>query len=538
MRSRYFPRTRPWPGPSKSVDPAAGVSGKPGSVALIVVFVFFIFAALGLGTIDLTRTYLKLSAHKKYSLVLSYTAENGVKRALARILASQAKTAAPLPLTAERMEMLKIDARSGGDETAEEAMGLSFPDQIEETSGDQTWTGTSRCTMDRFTEESTYFLAGYRIAVEAEGRLKSISPVGKAALELDLKAAAGRIPLSFFPFLMTGTGGNGAVADLIAAKKLQLAPSRSKDLAPRTLITARPIIPQDPASLLAAAAKVGFLRPGELNRAELRRALGLEMIDEAVPDGVYLIRGDARPGGIFVQGDLDRLLLAIADGWQYAEFQMGGSAWRLKFSPSAGRMEFCGPEGLTSMDRVPLGMILVNGAIASLSAAEWDAGDELTPSPDPEIPCVLDGVSLTIVSAASVTIGSDLLHEGVKWVKDVPYLKDRSSQLIVYAGGRDLVDGSGRDGRIIIGSGAPAETKIQASLTAADGFAVDGESRSVVVSGGLQTSALFLGENRLKIAPDERLTADALAPAPGPAAAEPVLFILSMRPLTWTERHP
>ena len=217
---------------------------------------------------------------------------------------------------------------------------------------------------------------------------------------------------------------------------------------------------------------------------------------------------------------------------------MGGSAWRLKFSPSAGRMEFCGPEGLTSMDRVPLGMILVNGAIASLSAAEWDAGDELIPSPDQEIPCVLDGVSLTIVSAASVTIGSDLLHEGVKWVKDVPYLKDRSSQLIVYAGGRDLVDGSGRDGRIIIGSDAPAEIKIQASLTAADGFAVEGESKSVVVSGGLQTSALSLGENRLKIAPDERLTADALAPAPGPSAAEPVLFILSMRPLTWTERHP
>jgi hypothetical protein len=183
-------------------------------------------------------------------------------------------------------------------------------------------------------------------------------------------------------------------------------------------------------------------------------------------------------------------------------------------------------------------MILVNGEIASLSAAEVGAGDVLTPAGEEEIPCILDGVSLTIVSAAAVTIGSHLLHEGVKWMKDVPYLKDRTSQLVVYAGGRDLIDGSGRDGRIIIGPGAPEEAKIQASLTAADGFVVEGGSKSVVLSGGLQTSALSLGENRLKIAPDERLTADALPPAPGPAAAEPVLFILSIRPLAWTERQP
>jgi hypothetical protein len=538
MRSRFFPRTRPWPGPAKSPERVPGAEGKPGSVALIVVFVFFIFAALGLGTIELTRTYLKLSGYKKNSIVLSYTAENGVKQGVARICASLGGTAFPFSLAEDRLEAMKADARAGGNATAEEAMGLSFPDQIEETSGDQTWAATSRCTMDRFTDAASYFLAEYRIAVEAEGRLKNLSPVRDAALELDLKTAAGRIPLSFFPFLLAGTTGNGAVADLIAGKKLQLAPSRSRDLAPRTLVTTRPIIPRDPASMLAAAAKVGFLRPGELNRAELRRALGLEMIDEAIPDGVYLIRGEPRPGGIFVQGDLDRLLLAIDEGWQYAEFQMGGSIWHLKFSPSSGRMEFGGPEGLTSADRVPLGMILVNGAIASLSAAAVDAEDELTPAPDDAIPCVLDGVSLTIVSAAAVTIGSDLLHEGVKWMKDVPYLKDRSSQLVVYAGGRDLIDGSVRDGRIIIGAGSPAETRIQASLTAADGFAVDGESKSVVISGGLQTSALSLSANRLKIAPDERLTADALAPAPGPAAAEPVLFILSMRPLAWTERQP
>jgi len=263
------------------------------------------------------------------------------------------------------------------------------------------------------------------------------------------------------------------------------------------------------------------------------------MIDEPIPDGVYLIQNEGGPGGIFVQGDLDRLFLAIGEGWQYVEFQAGESTWRLKFSPSLRRMEFSGPDGLLEADRVPSGMILVNGAIASLSAAQVDTGGLLTPAlPAQEIPCVLDGVSLTIVSAASVTIGSHLLHEGLNWMKDVPYLKGKQSQLVVYAGGRDLVDGSVLDGRIIIGPGAPRETKIQASLTAGDGFVVEGDSKTVVVSGGLQTSALSLGGNRLKIAPDERLTAGALPPAPGPAAAEPVLLILSVRPVNWTERRP
>jgi hypothetical protein len=538
MRLRFFPRTRPWPARPEGLEREFAAGGKPGSIALIVVFVFFLFAALGLGTIDLTRTFLKLSAYKKNALLLSYSAENGVKRELARLYGFLVRATNPLPLTPDRLDSLKADASAGGNETAEEAMALTFPDRLEETSGDQIWTGTARCSMDRFTDAATYFLTDFRIAVEAEGRLKSFAPTRSAALDLGLKTAAGRLPLSFFPFLLAGTTGNGTVTDLVAGKKLQLLPSRFKDYAPRALVTARPLIPQDPSSLLAAAAKVRFLRPGELDRAELRRALGLEMIDEPIPDGVYLIRSDLRPGGIFVQGDLSQLLLAIGDGWQYVEFQGGESVWRLKFSPAAGRMEFSGPDGQTTIDQVPLGMILVNGMIASLSAAEADAEGTLTPVRDQEIACILDGVSLTIVSAAEVTIGSHLLHEGVKWVKDVPYLQNKQSQLVVYAGGRDLVDGSVRDGRIIVGSGAPAETKIQASLTAANGFSVEGDSKIVVLSGGLQTSALALGENRLKIAPDERVTADALAPAPGPAAAEPVLLILSVRPLSWKERRP
>jgi hypothetical protein len=538
MSLRFFRRTPLWPVPTDGPEPSRPAKRRRGSAALIVVFAFFLFSALGLGTLDMTRTYLKVSAYRKNVLLLSYAAENGVKRSLNRVCAGLGRTPRPLPLAADRLTALADDARAGGTAAAETAMSLNLPDRLEETSGDQSWTGTARCTMDRFTDAASYFMAEYRITLEAEGRLKNLAPSRGAALEMILKTAAGRIPLSYFSFLLTGPESGPGAADLLASDKLRVLPSRSKDLAPRALVTPRPVLPQNPAELLAAAAKVRFLRPGELDRAELRRALGLEMIDAPIPDGVYLISGDVRPGGVFIQGDLDSLYLAAAAGWQYLEFRSGPARWLLKFSPAAGKMEFRSPEGVTAADRVPLGMILVNGAIAVLSAARVDAGEELSPVSDTEVPAVLDGAALTIVSAGEITIGSHLLHEGVKWMEDVPYLKDRSSQLVVYAGGRDLIDGTARDGRIIIGAAAPPDVRIQASLTAANGFAIDGGSRSVVLTGGLQTSVLSLGEGRLTIAPDERLAAEGLAPATGPAATEPVLFVLSLRPVAWTERAP
>ena len=538
MPSPSFLKTRLWPARPKRPERCLVRPERRGSTALIVVFVFFAFAALGLGMVSLTQTYLKLSAYKKNALVLGYTAENGVKQGLARVSASLARARGPVLLSPERMDSLKLDALAGGGGAAEEAMGLTFPDRLEETSGDQIWAGATRCSLERFTDSGSYFIAEYRLVIESEGRLKNFAPAKAAALDLAMKTAAGRIPLAFFPFLMSGTAGNGRMADLMASKKLEFLPSRLKDLAPRALVTARSLIPQDPASMLAEAAKIKFLRPGELNRAELRRALGLDMIDEPVPDGVYLMRSDSVPAGIFVQGDLDRLLLAIDDGWQHLDFQAGDSSWRLKFSPAAGRLEFRGPEVALSADRVPLGMILVNGAIGALSAAEIGPDGNLTPVADREIPCLLGGVSLTIVSADEVTIGSHLLHEGVRWMDDVPYLKEQQSQLVIYASGRDLIDGTERVGRILIGADAPPDLKIQASLTAAERFVVEGETKTVIVSGGLQTADLVLGDGRLRIAPDERITGNRLAPAPGPTAAEPVLLILSVRPLTWTERQP
>ncbi len=535
MRSPFFPRTWPWPVKRerhKRQTAAPERSAGRGSVSLISAFLFFLFTAVGLGLHYLAQAYLKISAYKKSAFRLEITAENGVKQALGRLLAGLALNPGPRSLTEEELGVLTPDSSSGGNRAAEEAMAIQFPFRSDNEAEDQSWSGNVRCSLDRFSDEHTYFLAEYRIAIDSQGRIEGLRPVRAAGLDLSLDVLAGRIPLACFPFLLAGASGNGYVADLLDRQKLVLAACRRKDLTPRNLVTSRPLIPRDASPLLARALNIKLLEPGRIGRAVLRRSLGLEMIDAPIPEGVYLIRNDAGPGGVFVQGDLDRVLLAAEAGRQYIQFESPDSVWKIKFGPLSGT-EFFTPTGIQTDVHPPLGMVLVNGSVASLSAALLGADGNLVPVRDGETPCLQDGLALTIVSAEEVAIGSSLLHEGVRWSEGVPYLSAKQSQLVVYASGSDLIDGTEKAGRILIDPAAPPEVKIQAILTAADQFEIAGGPKTVVVTGGVQASALALGDGILKIAPDERLVGNLLLPPLGPAAAEPVLHVLGLRPLAW-----
>ena len=112
--------------------------------------------------------------------------------------------------------------------------------------------------------------------------------------------------------------------------------------------------------------KIGVFRPGDLSPARLREVLGLEPSTEPVPDGVYLIRNDLGLGGVFVQGDLDEMILAIGGDSQIVVFRAAGAEWRLEWSPARSRTEFLTPEGASAYDLVPLPIVFVNGKVASL----------------------------------------------------------------------------------------------------------------------------------------------------------------------------
>jgi hypothetical protein len=538
MRRRFSPKILRSPAKPRNKRALARRDGRSGSISLAVVFMFFLFSGLGLGLVMLSDEFGRMAVSRRDVLRLECAAENGVKDALAKMVAQAAPAGATMTeavaaVSDEHAASLRANAAAGGILAAEEAMRIAFPFLSEGASSPLSWSATSACGLNRWRDEGAYCRAEYLVAVNARGRLTGWRPEATAGLDLSLDILTGRPPLAYLPFLLAGTDANETAAGLLEEGRINLAAGRRRSLAPRGLVTPRHLIPGDASPLLAEALKVGMLEPGSIRLAALRQALGLPLVNEPVPDGVYLIRNDSGPGGVFVQGDLDRLLLAIEGNRQVIGFESQAGAWTLAFTPGLGPTEFQAPEGLLQDEHPPLGIVLVNGAVGSLSAATVDSSGAVVAVEEAGIPCLRDGQSLTIVSTDELTINSDLLHEGVSWAESIPYLKDRQSQLVVYAGNRDILDGTETKGAIKIGADAPADIRIQASLTAAGAMAVEGAAKKVIVSGGLQTASLRLGDNRLTIAPDERLADGRITPGFGPLAAEPVLLVLGLRPQAW-----
>ncbi|MBA7667549.1 hypothetical protein ES703_75643 [subsurface metagenome] len=153
-----------------------------------------------------------------------------------------------------------------------------------------------------------------------------------------------------------------------------------------------------------------------------------------------------------------------------------------------------------------------------------------------EIPSILKGANLTIISSDKITLSSHLIHQGVKWIDKVPYVKDSNSQLIIFATGKDFLENTEREGKIIIDKDSPQEIKIQASLTAADkGFSVEGKGKTVHILGSLHASDYLSNENKLTFTFDERLLEESDLVQNAPKTAKPVLCLSFFKPMEWKE---
>ncbi|HEX2695496.1 MAG TPA: hypothetical protein VHP61_07055, partial [Acidobacteriota bacterium] len=282
--------------------------------------------------------------------------------------------------------------------------------------------------------------------------------------------------------------------------------------------------------------KIDLFRPEDLNNAVLRRALGLEPSNEPVPDGVYLIRDDLGLGGVFVQGDVTEMVAAIDGNFQAILFVTGAGDWVLRFSPSLGRTVFETPTGTFAFDLIPAGIVCVNGAVASLGGGVVEPSGRVVMVTGEAVPSILAGVSLTIVSSDRVTISSHLISQGVRWRDGIPYIKDANSQLILYATGKDLLDGSAADGSISVAEGAPHGLTVQASLVAAGaGFVIDGTGKEVELLGSLQTTDYASGKNSLAISANPALSDAHTIPAGAPLTTGPMRYIAAFKVLEWRE---
>jgi len=531
MKFPYFRKMQRWPSLVKRKTRKSA-----GATTLVSVFLFMIFSTLGLSMLYFTGIYLRISAYKKNSTLQDYASENGIKQGLNQLLGSLTQNSSLIFLSPEELSELWADTQSQGIETVEKLIGQKLPLQAGQDWENLEWKSTTNFSFGQIEENEDYFKAVYRASILSEGKIRNFKHTREATLEASLGVFAGHIPLLFLPILIDKESESGEEEPFFEKNKITLTPSR-KNLIPEQIIHSEgDLLPKDAHAQLEKALKIKFFSPFDLSNRILRVALGLEESNEPIPEGVYLIKDDMGLGGIYVQGDLEEMVLAIEEGFQVVSFLKEEDCWMLKYCPQKSRTIFVTPEETQSFDLSPRGIIIVNGKIESLGGGIIDSTGRAVLVTEEEIPSILRGINLTIISSDRITLSSHLIHQGVKWMDDVPYAKDSSSQLNIFATGQDILGNAESEGKIVIDENSPDELKIQASLTASgEGFSIEGEKKSVHILGSLQVSDYSSHDNALHLTFDERLLELEELTQDAPLTEKPVLFLSFFKPLEWRE---
>ena len=530
MRSGSSPRTPACPGTDE-----VRRRGRKGSVTMSMALLFLAFSVLGLSMLRLSQIHLKASAGRKGSMLLDYASENGIKAGLESVGGLVDGAGRLAEIAPDRFVEYREDALRSGTMIAADFLGWGFPREDRETWEGSAWSFVVTCPEVRAEDRGEYVSVTYGIRIDAEGSLSGFRQKRDSSCSASLVAMAGRLPLPFIPLLVDKEIAPSDRDGFMTANRITLR-TRPGEIPPRLQAGGNPLIPGDALSQMAKALRIDVFRPEDLNEAVLRRALGLEPSSDPVPDGVYLIHDDLGLGGVFVMGDVAEMVVAIDGRFQVVHFAAGTGEWTLRFSPALCRTEFRGPEGLETFDLVPAGIICVNGAIERLGGGVVEATGEIRMVTDEAVPSILDGVGLTIVASERVAISSHLYSEGVRWRDGIPYLTDSNSQTVIFATGKDLLDGHVTGGEIAVAEGAPRDLTVQASLVASGaGFIVEGKDKAIELLGGLQASEIAMNGNALAISTDPSFGGGRTAPEGTPLTAVPLRYIAAFRVVEWRE---
>jgi hypothetical protein len=411
---------------------------RKGAMTLVSVFLFFIFSTLGLSMLYFSQIYLKLSSYKKNSTLLEYASENGIKLGFNHLLNLLSQTMTPSLLSPHETNELREDAINKGSEIVEKLLGLHLPLQDSQAWENLGWESITNFHFDKIKEKEDYFHATYRAEISSEGKIENFKEARESSLEARLGIFAGNLPLPYIPLLIDKKLGPDKKNDFMERSKIDILPSGKNLISLKMGFSEGDLIPKDANSQVQKALKIKFFHPQNLSNLRLRVILGLEEINEPVPDGVFLIKDDMGLGGIYVQGDLEEMVTAIEEGFQVVSFLTEQGCWILRYSPQKSKTIFSSPEGFFYYDLIPLGIIIVNGKINSLGGGMVDSSGQAILVKEEEIPSILNGVNLTIISSDKITLSSHLIHQGVKWIDKVPYVKDRNSQLNIFVTGNDI----------------------------------------------------------------------------------------------------
>ena len=510
---------------------------RQGAITLLSLFIFFVLCTLGMSMLLMSQIYLKVSAYKKNAVLLNYASENGIKQGYAFLLDRISGQSNPIVISDLEMEMLMEDTLQGGTHIIEKLVGPEI--LLYKTSSWQwmSWEYYTVWALDHMEIEEKSFQSNFTVSIESEGTLQNFKPNKSSALDLEMEVFSGYLPLAKLSFLLDQDLTPEQKSDFIALNPVEFMPSGENKLPPQISFSEDNILPQTAVPQIEKALKINLFQPQSLSIFQLRQALGLEPADEPIPEGAYLIQDDYGLGGVFVQGDCSALILAIEEDFQVLSFTIGERVWMLKFSLNPQNTHFITPEGNKLFDKIPEGIVIVNGAVHSLGGGIINSSGQAVFVYDEEIPCLLNGVNLTFISSDTVTISSHLIHQGLKWQEGIPYIKESKSMLNIFATGKDLFSNTKKAGQIVIDSRAPQNLVVNASLTASgDGFSIEGKDKTLQLLGGLQTADYTSNGNTLKVKSDERFFKESDLLAFSPLSLHPVLKISSLKIRDWNEK--
>lgn len=509
-----------------------------GAVTIVVVFLFIVFSTLGLSMLYLSQIYLKSSAYKKNSMYLNYASENGIKQGFNSLVGLLSKAIPPSPLSPEETDELRINARNQGSLLLEKALGLKPPLGSLQSWENLGWESITDFNLGEVLETENYFHVTYRVLIRSEGKIKNFKQRKASSFEAFIGIFAGLLPLPAIPLLVDKKLEQDQKESFMEKNKIAFLPSEKNLLPAQISFSEGGLIPDSALSQLKKALKIRLFYPQNLSNSLLRAALGLEKSNAPVPDGVYLIKDDTGLGGIFVQGDLEEMLLAAEGNYQIVSFLTQKGRWTLSFSPSNFKTIFSTPDDIFYYDLAPKGIIAVNGEVRSLGGGLKDSSGELALAME-EIPSLLSGVRLTIISSDKITLTSHLIQQGVSWTKGIPYIKESNSELNIFSTGKDFLENTRNEGKIVIGKNSPGEIKIQASLTASgNGFSIEGEGKTVHILGSLQAADYFSNGNTLRLKFDERFLKELeerVIDENSPETAKSVFCLSFFKPAEWKE---
>jgi len=470
-------------------------SKESGSAMMVCILVMAIFTSLGLGWLVSSQIFLQVEGSRKLNRLTLYAAENGLKISLEAVSDQLQGSFSGQEITEEDFQSLAGRLLSG--ETPLTSSDLDEIMEAEENYDDfsqMTWQVSASVEKTELEDFEQYLKSTCRLIIDSTGQVQGFGGKRSEEVIASLTFYAGHLPLDRVSAAIESGGLPEQARDQI--KIIPSNPASIENDQPLTL--SQGTIPDNALPLISRGLKI--LKPDGLPDWLLRQALGLPPGNDPVPDGVYLIRDDLGPSGVFVEGELTQILLGIETDWQIIQFQQEEKIWQIRFQPPSQRINFVTPDGQIDDNGLLIPLIMINGQVENLACGQPGPDGLLIPSAGEEAVSILSGCHLTIVSSGEINITSSLKAQGLDWKEGIPYLRQSDSPLTIWSTGKnfqteELVDG----GFNLLSQGNNPMTIAGNLVAGGEGLKINSESGQVQIAGSLAATQLNPGDNQLTV---------------------------------------